>query len=194
MKHETREPWFLAAAKQIEQSIFKPAGYELPRFRIGCGWPTTKRDKTGAECFNSKRSEDKTYEIFVSPKFSDSLKILEIIVHELCHTIAGIEAGHRKPFIEIMRAVGMVKPWTGSRANEELAAKLAVIQEKLGPYPHAKLGLKKRKSGQKGSRLIKVQCPKCEYIARVTRKWLTEAGAPICPVHKVAFRETEVKK
>lgn len=30
-------------------------------------------------------------------------------------------------------------------------------------------------------RLLKVECPTCGYIARVTRKWLDARGAPICP-------------
>ena len=32
----------------------------------------------------------------------------------------------------------------------------------------------------KGSRLIKCECPRCGYVARVTRKWLTR-GTPRCP-------------
>ena len=31
-----------------------------------------------------------------------------------------------------------------------------------------------------GSRLLKVECETCGYIARVTRKWLDEVGAPYC--------------
>ena len=188
MSYATREEWYVAAAEQIRQQVFKPAGYELPKFRIGCGWATRNKTKTGAECFNRKYSEDGTYEIFVSPNYVDPFVILEFLVHEFCHTIAGIEAKHRKPFIEIMRTVGMVSPWKGSRAGEGLTVKLDTILEKLGLYPHAKLGLAPRGKKQT-TRLVKVKCPECEYIARVTRKWLDEVGGPLCPVHKVAFRE-----
>ena len=188
-----RETWLLAAATQVEQLIFKPAGHDLPKFRCGVGWPTMNRGKVVGQCFPKDSSEDKTYEIFISPKIADPLVVLAIITHELCHAVAGTKAAHKKPFIDVMKAVGMVKKWTECNAGDELAEKLGSISVKLGPYPHATLsiGLKK---GKVGSRLIKVQCPECEYIARVTRKWLDEAGGPICPIHKVAFREAEVKQ
>lgn len=192
MPHETREAWYLAAVRQIEQKIFEPAGYELPKFRIGCGWPCTGKAKTEAECFSQECSDDKTYEIFITPRLTDILHILEMLVHELCHTIAGLKAGHKKPFIEVMQTVGMIRPWKQSCAGEDLIPKLDMIHGKLGPYPHASLTIKK-KEGQKGSRLLKVKCPECEYVARVTRKWLDEAGPPLCPVHKVAFKEEKPK-
>lgn len=31
------------------------------------------------------------------------------------------------------------------------------------------------------TRQLKIQCPACGYLARVTRKWLEEAGTPTCP-------------
>lgn len=33
------------------------------------------------------------------------------------------------------------------------------------------------------TRLLKVSCSECGYTARVTRKWLDKAGAPLCPDH-----------
>lgn len=186
MIHKTREAWYLAAANLIARHVFK---YDLPKIRIGCGWPTAARKKRGGECFSRKCSGDDTFEIFVSPKFADPYLVLAVLVHEFCHTIAGLKAGHKKPFIEVMQAVGMVKPWTKCKAGEPLIATLAVIYEKLGPYPHAEMTLEQREAKKQGTRLIKVACPKCGYVARVTRKWLTEVGAPLCPAHKVAFKE-----
>lgn len=193
MKHPNRESWFKAAVAALEQQLFKPAGYELPRLRVGVGWPTGNRVKAWGQCFDAAISDDETYEIFVTPKVHDPIPILTILIHELCHTVAGIKAAHKKPFIEVMRAVGMSAPFTKSVADEELQAKLKVITTKLGPYPHAALNIEK-KGGQKGSRLLKVQCPKCGYVARVTRKWLDELGAPLCPGDKVRFVEVEVRE
>ena len=31
------------------------------------------------------------------------------------------------------------------------------------------------------TRLIKTQCGHCGYIARVTRRWIADVGAPLCP-------------
>ena len=36
------------------------------------------------------------------------------------------------------------------------------------------------KGAGSGSRLLKVECGTCGYIARVTRVWLDEVGAPFC--------------
>lgn len=193
MNRATREEWYLAAAKRIEQHIFKPAGYELPKLRIGCGWPTRNRIKMIGQCFGKDSSKDKTYEIFVSPKLSNPVKILSAIVHELCHTIAGVAAQHKKPFITVMKAVGMVKKWTECNAGDDLLEKLIKIQERLGDYPHAELSLKQRATQKQNTRLLKVACPKCGYTARVTRKWLDALGPPICPADKVPFVE-EIKE
>lgn len=189
MEHKTRESWYLAAATLIGQRVFKPAGYELPKLRIGCGWPTRNRKKIIGQCFPKDSSGDKTYEVFVSPKIIDPVQILAVIIHEFCHAIAGTKAAHKKPFINVMKAVGMVKKWTESNAGEGLTSSLVTIQNKLGPYPHAALALQQREGKKQSTRLLKVQCPKCEYVVRVTRKWLDEAGAPLCPIHKVAFQE-----
>lgn len=187
MSYNTREEWYVAAAIELHQ-LFTRAGYELPEFRIGCGWPTGNRTKRIGQCFSREDSEDKTYEIFISPKIHEPVIVLAVIAHELCHAIAGIKAAHKKPFIEVMKAVGMVPKWTECNPSEELQEKLERINQKLGPYPHAALAIKKR-AGKQTTRLLKVQCPECGYVARVTRKWLDEVGAPLCPVHKVVFQE-----
>ena len=187
MSWSTREPWLLKAAGEVEK-IFFPLGYRIPKVRIGVGWPTRKRDKVGGQCFNKDASADETYEIFISPMLTDPVQILAVLIHELCHTVAGTEAQHKKPFIEVMRAVGMVKPWTGSEVGDDLVGPLNNIAESLGDYPHAALTIEK-KLGKKGSRLLKVLCPECGYTVRVTRKWLDAAGPPWCPLHKIAFEE-----
>jgi len=189
-EYKTREQWYYAAAKFLEQRVFKPDGHELPKFRIGCGWPVGNRAKVGAQCWDNKASGDKTYEIFISPTQTDPAHILEVIIHELCHAVAGIEAHHKKPFIEVMRTCGMVKPWKSSVAGEDLQPTLAKIAEKLGPYPHAKLGLREQIKKQT-TRMVKLQCPECDYIVRTTRKHLEEKGAPICPIHGMPFQTDE---
>jgi len=193
MIHKTRESWYQGAIKEL-QKLFHAHGYELPVCRVGCGWPTSNRKNAIGQCFSRERSADKTYEIFVSPSSYQSIEILAVLTHELCHTVAGVKAQHKKPFCELAKAIGLVKPFTKCLPGVELLDQLQKISTKLGPYPHAELTLKPKGAGNKQTtRLLKVQCPQCEYVARVTRKWLDEAGAPLCPVHKVAFEVAKPK-
>jgi hypothetical protein len=34
------------------------------------------------------------------------------------------------------------------------------------------------------TRLLKVQCSTCGYVARVTKRWIDKAGAPVCPTDR----------
>lgn len=53
------------------------------------------------------------------------------------------------------------------------------VVAKIGEFPAGRLNLTKRK--KKGTYLLKCECMDCGYIARVTAKWVEQAGAPICP-------------
>jgi hypothetical protein len=65
---------------------------------------------------------------------------------------------------------------------------LKTLDKKLGTYPHAALdpseGIKKQ-----STRLLKVECEACGYTVRVTRKWLDEAGSPLCPCNEKPMTE-----
>lgn len=47
--------------------------------------------------------------------------------------------------------------------------------------PESQRRIRGRKGKKQTTRMLKVQCPACGYLARVTRKWLEEAGTPTCP-------------
>lgn len=187
-----RETWYYDALKFL-RPLFTERGYTMPPIRIGCGWTFGNHRTRLGECWSEKMSTDKTHEIFISPVCDDPKEILDTLVHEICHTIVGTDAKHRKPFIEVAKTIGLVGPWPSCQAGHDLSAFLEQVATKLGPYPHARLTLPDKKKGKVGSRLIKVQCPECDYIARVTRKHLTEKGAPICPIHKKSFKEAPPK-
>ena len=71
---------------------------------------------------------------------------------------------------------------TATNESEAFKQRLAPILAELGDYPHAKLDASNRK--KQTTRLIKTECPRCGYTARVARKWL-DVGAPICPTDNV---------
>src|SRR5262249_32833811 len=130
-------------------------------------------------------SADGSVEVFVSPSVSDAQEVARILAHELCHAANGKPCGHKGEFITVAKAMGFMKPWTQTPASPELAERLRLLVEGIGPYPHATLDAMSieaaggEKSG--GTRLLKAECAECGYTCRVTKKWLAEKGAPICP-------------
>ncbi len=183
-----REEWYYNALLTLRE-LFKLKGYEIPAVRIGCGWPTRQRKTAAGQCWDKMSSTDETHEIFISPILDVIPEILATMIHELCHAVVGVEAKHKGPFIEVMKAMGMRKKWTDSVMGPELMLWLVPVIDKLGLYPHRRMALTDTDKKKIGSRLIKVQCPMCDYIVRVTRKHLDEKGAPICPLHDQPFQE-----
>lgn len=195
MKSKTREEWLNKAIKELCK-VFKLAGYIVPKkIRVSCGWPSGNIKKSSGECWSRKCSKDGTFEIFISPSVdhpSNKSGVLAILIHELVHCVVGLKEGHKAPFKHCAVKVGLTGKMTSSIAGKELLVLLRSVAYRLGPYPHAAIQPKKNPFIKKQStRLIKVGCPKCDYIARVTRIHLDGKGAPLCPVHKVAFDELD---
>ena len=68
---------------------------------------------------------------------------------------------------------------TATVAGPELAAKLAKLTAKLGPYPHG--DMTPAATGRKQTtRMIKVECISCGCVLRMTRTWLDQVGPPTC--------------
>ena len=67
---------------------------------------------------------------------------------------------------------------TATVPGELLAARLKLLSLQLGEYPHP--GLEVPPRGSKGSRLLKVLCPSCGCIIRMTAKWIDTIGTPTC--------------
>lgn len=178
-----REAWLIEAAGELTAAIFEPAGFRVPgNIRISCGWPKGARGgKTiGGQCWTPKASADGTFEIFILPMFDNPVKVLGILIHELCHTVAGIEAGHGKGFRKVALAVGLTGKMTSTEPGEQLIKQLKLISNDLGQYPHAVLNPNEGTTKKQGTRLIKVVCPDCDYTVRITKKWI-ESGLPTCP-------------
>src|SRR3546814_9319641 len=68
--------------------------------------------------------------------------------------------------------------------GEAFLAAVAPILDAVGPLPHARLdtdGVSTAPKKQK-TRMLKCECATCGYTARTARKWLEQAGAPLCPI------------
>jgi hypothetical protein len=184
-KHPNRETWLTAANVLIDEAIFKPAGAKLPKkLRVTCGWPSVRsmsaKNQRIGECWSSSASKDGSVEIIIGMGLDDPVRVLDVLVHEDVHGIVGNECGHKGPFATLARKVGLQGKLTATVASPELEKQLKAISAKLGPYPHARLegrGPVKKQT----TRMVKCECSECGYVARTTRTWLVELGAPLCP-------------
>ena len=179
----SREEW-LGRMVDALRPTFAAHGYPLPeRIRVSCGWPsrsalTGKAQRIG-EAWSHRCSADGAHETFLSPVLADPIDVGAVLVHELVHHAVGVEAGHKGPFRTLALAVGLTGPMRATTAGEGLRQRLHALAEQLGPYPHAVLsgaGGRKKQS----TRMLKLTCPDCGCIARMTRQWLDDVGAPTC--------------
>ena len=139
---------------------------------------------------------------------SDPVQIAGTTLHELAHVIAGFEAGHGKDWKATCASVGLRRAHAAGQQyilayfSPDIRMAIAgmnnpsdgrpIVTRANGFTPKnprpcgAVIGVRGGKSRGKGSgsRMKKVSCGSCGYVARVTSKWLTEAGAPLCPCNK----------
>lgn len=194
-KTETREQWLLDAVK-LMIPLFKQHGYKVPPVRVACGWPSSRalsvKKRVLGECWAAEAAKDKVSQIFISPYLNDvndPCGVLPTLVHEVVHAVVGNKEKHNKVFGKCARAVGLEGKLTATNAGKVLLGHCKEWATKLGEYPHAKLDSLKSPRKKQTTRLVKAEC-ECGYNVRVTRKWLEEVGAPICPHNKKAMAYT----
>lgn len=195
MTVNTRELW-LARAVTALRPMFAAKGYTLPeRVRASVGFPKTGKGKRGTiigQCWDASVSGDASTEIFISPVLAQPNRVLDVLVHELCHAAVGFQAGHKKPFQTCASAMDLIPDpkWTGTSAGQGFLMSTALpVRSAIGfAFPHAEMTLLER-AGKQPTRLIKCSCPGCGYTIRTTDKWLRaatgpngeETGPPLCP-------------
>lgn len=183
-----RQDWVEKALKTL-RSHFNEHGYIVPdNLRVTIGWPKGGRTRIG-ECFFTENSTDKHFEIFVSPELGKDSKhgnhpVMEVMAHEICHTIAGYEAGHKKPFKVIATKIGLEGKMTSTLPGPIMLALIERFVTINGPYPAGAMTRSMKKKEK--TYLIKCECPDCGYTVRVTDKWLA-TGDPICPVDNIGM-------
>jgi hypothetical protein len=179
----TREAWLHAGIESM-RPLFLNAGNPLPgAVHVSVGFPSVgglarKRRRLG-ECWSSAASKDGNHHIFVSPLLNDAIEILDVLTHELVHSAVGTPAGHGPVFRRAALALGLQGPMRSATAGPDLRAQLAALATRLGDLPHAGLFCDPTRKKQ-STRLLKVDCPDCGYVARITARWIA-AGLPTCP-------------
>lgn len=165
--------------------VFAAEGVVLPEtIRATIGWTSKgRRSTTIGECWYPTAVGDGIHELYVTPTITDAARVLDILAHELTHVAVGPEAKHGKPFRDLATAIGLEGRMTATVAGERMTETAAAIIDAIGPYPHAGIlpnnGAKSSPPKQ-STRMLKLECPGCGYIARTTQKWL-DVGIPICP-------------
>lgn len=195
-----RQAW-LDRAVVAYRKRFASAGYTVPdHVRVAPGWPVGSRSKRGGsktvgECYPHVASADRAWEIFISPLLGvtsdgmahkQSVAVLEVLSHELVHATIGTKHGHGKVFKKAATTLGHTGKMTSTDAGPALVEFAESFIAKHGTYPMGRLS---RTEGRKiqTTRLLKCECPECGYVARVTAKWIKDAGAPVCPTDGATF-------
>jgi hypothetical protein len=197
-KEGNREEWLTRAVVELS-GLFKRKGLDLPtNIVVSCGWPRggSISNRIG-ECWPAEQSAGNRFEIFISPNLSEVLGpsgVLSILVHELVHVQVGLEAGHKGPFKQTMKIIGLEGKATATVAGVDLLNELEVVAKTLGKYSHVTLNLKYRSEKEKINKIVKLCCPDCDYVVRVKRTLFEERGAPICPMHRVKFEEAKIEE
>jgi hypothetical protein len=139
--------------------------------RVTCGFPlTAKRSGSIGECWADTASADKVMEIMISPTLADTYRVMDVLVHELCHTTAGA-MNHGVNFKKSADAMHLI-PSAGKAGY-----KATTGGDSLGAYPHGALTVSNRKV--QTTRMLKAVCPCCDYSVRLSAKWAAQ-GLPLC--------------
>lgn len=186
MKQRTREEWLQEAADLILEEQFRPIWTirKNLKVKVSVGYaPNTRAgSKTIGVCLSAACSAKGYNEIFINPVINDSLRVLDVLVHELIHAIDDNENGHKGTFALLARKVGLEGNLTATRAGENLAEYLQTIVDILGDIPHAKVDLSNLK--QQTNRHITVVCS-CGFRFNTSRMQienvLAVAGGITCP-------------
>ena len=180
---QLREGWLLNATQYLSV-LFKRVGAPLPdNVRVACGFTSTGSRGAGiGECWSKEVSGDQTFEIFIKPNQDNSLRVLDILAHELVHVAVGIAAGHGPKFRRVAVAIGLEGKMTATTGSEAFKRAMLPFIEAYGEYPHAQLSCNSATTAKpkQSTRLLKACCVECGYTVRVSRKWF-DVAPPICP-------------
>lgn len=179
MNITTREDWLLEAKKQLQNKVFLTE--TIPeKVRVSCGFCKTKRSI--GVCCPEIYSDGNFTEIFIDPKTSDSLRVLDILAHELIHAIIGNGKGHGREFQKIMNDIDLVPPAKATTVGPRLKEKLIEIVKEIGEYPHKKYEIYRlpRVTPEAEKRQSWI-CKMRHYEISVKNKY-SKAMVPVCPI------------
>jgi hypothetical protein len=180
--YSTREEWLTAATEELRPVFAAQAKPIAASVRVTCGFPlTAKRSGSIGECWADTASADKVMEIMISPTLADPYRVADVLVHELCHTVAGA-MNHGVNFKKVADAMHLVPSagkagYKATTHGDAFKQAFQPIIDSLGEYPHGAMSISTRKV--QGTRMLKAMCGACGYTIRLTSKW-AGLGLPVC--------------
>ncbi len=197
MSNLCREEW-LGKAVDLLRPYFRERDYEIPELvKVSCGFAQSK--KASGQCFLGAEVVDGVTQIYITPMESDSLKVLDILSHELVHAALPEDVkAHGKEFKKACKVLGLEGPAKQAYAGDELKKHLASLVDEeryfkysfeddlyvLPEYPHSKLVFKQAEEKQT-TRMHKLVClanddhPENDIVVRASKK-VTALGIPMC--------------
>jgi hypothetical protein len=181
---ENREAWLEALVEAMKPE-FAVRGCPITRpIKVSIGF-TSKgaRSKAIGECWNSEASGDGANQIFISPYIEDVVKLAGILTHEMIHAWDDCKNAHKAPFKRGQKAMGLEGKATECVDGAQWREWALPLIEGVGPMPHASLTRLPTKKKQT-TRMLKVQCPCCEFTFRAAKTSLEAAcvdGKLVCP-------------
>jgi hypothetical protein len=201
MTNPNREQWLTSAVDKL-RPLFKHHKLDIPEnVVVSCGWPSKggagQNNPVMGEAWDASATLNLVPQIFISPRVSEPIKVLEILVHESLHQALPSGEKHGPRFKNAMKDLGLEGKATATAAGADLLARLEPIAAELGDYPNSAIHVEMKpaaKSGQKST--FKCFCAhkrdcdkKCQlldknvgkdYAVSVGKKNL-DLGMPICP-------------
>lgn len=184
MTYDTREE-YLNAFIDAARPHFDAANAPLPsNIRVSIGFTSRgAKSRAIAEIHSDTSSGDGHFEIFITPELLDVSRICDALTHELVHAAVGLKEGHGQHFRRVATSLGLTGKMTATVAGEAWYVWALPIIAELGEMPYAALTGEFSSAGpKKKTYLAKLQCPVCDWTARVTAKHIAPHSHLNCPV------------
>jgi len=186
MKEEqSRQEWLTLVAGEMEK-WFEELSFPVPAYEIRSGFHSSgKRSNAIAEAWlKDGDDQDETYVIFVRPDVEDEVNISASIAHQFCLISVGKRDHSGHLFRHVSISIGLKGRKTETKPGTIFKELLKPVLTKVGKLPATSYKMAQTSTPMRQTtRMKKVECPECGYVARVSRKWIDKLGPPHCPEH-----------
>jgi hypothetical protein len=192
-----REAWLNEIGAKLTPVIEEAAGLvygdkrKMPKWTATVGFPSrgalSLKKRVIGQCWPGMKGKDGGHQLFISPVIHENIEVVATMAHEMVHAIDNCEHHHKGPFVRMVKAIGLIGKPTATEAGPEFIELIKPFIKEVKKFPHTPIVANPKFKAQT-TRLLKVNCEQCGYVVRVTKKWVEEAGTPICPTDKVPMK------